>query len=37
LGANELTLFAGELTVEWITTLDAAEFAGPASEGLCSI
>jgi hypothetical protein len=37
LGAKKLTLFAGELTLEWITTLDAAEFAGPASEGLCSI
>ena len=23
--------------MEWISTLDAAEFAGPASEGLCSV
>jgi hypothetical protein len=37
LGAKKLPLFASELTAEWITTLDAAEFAGPSSEGLGSI
>jgi hypothetical protein len=37
LSAKELALFSSEPTLERITTLDAAEFAGPSSEGLCSI
>ena len=37
LGASELALLAYNLTLEWITTLDAIEFARTSNESLCTV
>jgi hypothetical protein len=37
LRTSKLTLFANYLALEWVTTLNAAEFAGTSSERLCSV
>jgi hypothetical protein len=37
LGAEELTFFSHQLTLEGITTLNAAELARTSSESLCAI